>query len=93
MHKYTGVGYFVQCGQLHRHAKPQRFSLQQLIILLTAGPSRGPESELCPILVNSSNMSAKLRQLELCRKYTLVDKNGGKTGASACTSTLGSVKL
>merc|ERR1711867_164108 len=29
-------------------------------------------------------VSAKLRRLELCRKYTLVEKNGGKTGASAC---------
>ena len=54
MHKYTGVGYFVQCAAVLRLAKPQRFSLQQLIILLTADLSRGPESELCPILVNSS---------------------------------------
>merc|ERR1711867_409134 len=29
----------------------------------------------------------------VCREYTLVGKNGGKTGGSACTSTLESVNL
>ena len=29
----------------------------------------------------------------VCREYTLVGKNGGKTGGSACTSTLGSINL
>ena len=28
-----------------------------------------------------------------CHKYTLVGKSGGKTGGSACTSTLGSANL
>ena len=54
MHKYTGVGYFVQCAAVLRLAKPQRFSLQQLIILLTADLSRGQEVNSSPILVNSS---------------------------------------
>ena len=48
------------CAAVHRNAKPQRFSLQQLIILLTADLSRGQEVNSSPILVNSSNICVQM---------------------------------